>query len=393
MERQTTLTDLLTKVREIGPGIREYSHTTEAERRLSGPAYRAMRDAGLYRMWRPREYGGLEVDPKTGFRVSEEVARFDSAAGWNLQLSIAVDTFLAWIPNAGVEEILRDERVTLAGAFNPPGQAIAEDGGYRVTGRWPFLSGVHQAAACLVTAIAIENGQPVTNEQGMPVQLLTLIPQNEGSIPDSWHTLGMRGTGSHDFEVNGTLVPKQRTAPMMPLQHLEKPYDGALYRHSIWPAIAILATPALGAARSAIDELKELADQKTPSYSANPLKERHVAQAQLAQAEATLGAGRAYLYEVLDETWDWVNAGNTITMEQKLKMQLAATHAVQSSVQAVNLVRGAAGSSAMRAENPFERHFRDVNTISQHGFISASRYESVGKIMLGLESDWPWFPF
>src|SRR5262245_9970970 len=130
MEHNEACTDLLTTVREIGPHLRGQAGTAEVERRIAAPAFCAIAIAGLVALCRPRAYGGLEVEPETAFRVVEEVARFDSAAAWNLQISLGGDLFLAWLPQAGAAEILRDVQVTIAGAFNPPGEAIAEVGGY-----------------------------------------------------------------------------------------------------------------------------------------------------------------------------------------------------------------------------------------------------------------------
>ena len=121
MEDSNSLTTLLTKVRQIGPHLREHAGTAEGERKLAEPAFRAMQEADLFLMWRPRAYGGLEVAPTTGFRVVEEVARFDGAAAWNLQISMGGDMFLAWLPQAGAEEILSNPQTTIAvGWFRPP---------------------------------------------------------------------------------------------------------------------------------------------------------------------------------------------------------------------------------------------------------------------------------
>ena len=153
------------------------------------------------------------------------------------------------------------------------------------------------------------------------------------------------------------------------------------------------APPALGIARAAIDDLIALARTKTPSYTGAALGQRQVVQRQVAEAEATLGAGRAYLYATFQENWEAAVQGAEITLEQKLKMQLAASHTVVCAAKAVELVHAAAGTSSIRNEYKFQRYFRDVHTITQHAFASASRYESVGARMLGVESDWGFFAF
>jgi alkylation response protein AidB-like acyl-CoA dehydrogenase len=152
-----------------------------------------------------------------------------------------------------------------------------------------------------------------------------------------------------------------------------------------------LATVPLGIARAAIDDLLELAGRKTPAYLATPLRDRVTVQAAVGEAEATLGAGRAYLYEALREVWDKALEGHPIDMPGKMKLQLAASYAAAASAEAVDLVHTAAGTTGIREENRFQRHFRDVHTIVHHAYISAGRYESGGQYFLGVPIEWPFY--
>ena len=150
---------------------------------------------------------------------------------------------------------------------------------------------------------------------------------------------------------------------------------------------------AFGTTRAAIDELVELAGKKTPAYTLSPLRERPVAQSQVAEAEAKLGAARAYLYEAFQEFWSEAEQGHMLPQKQKDKILLASTHGIQAAAEAVDLVQKAAGTSGIRRERTFERHFRDVHVIAQHAFTSSSRFQSVGRSIFGLPSDWPFAPF
>ena len=179
----------------------------------------------------------------------------------------------------------------------------------------------------------------------------------------------------------------------MPLEKPGSAYEGPLYRLTIWPAIAALIPPALGIAHAAIAEAIELVTKKTPAYTTKTLKDRAVVQSQLARAEAALGAGRAYLYDVFEDAWEEAIAARPITMVLKAKMQLASTNAVLESAEAVDLIHDIVGASGIREEYGFAKHFRDIHVITQHGFINASKLESVGQIMLGLEPEWPFFSF
>lgn len=387
-----TVSSLVEGVRELEPLLQAHIADAEQERRLPAVVANAMRERGLYRMWRPKSLGGLEIDPMTAFRVFEEVSRLNSAAGWNLQLSCGLDPFGAWFSDEGAQEVFGNAEAILAGAFFPFRRAVPVNGGFRVTGQTPFVSGAHQCAWFFGLANIFDDGDtPRLAENGQPVTLITACPVRDAVILDTWRTLGMRGTGSHDVRMTEVFVPTRHAALLVPLQKPGSAYTGPLYRFTIWASIAALASVATGIARGAIDELLNLAARKTPSYGIKPLSDRSTVQMFIGQAEATLGAARAYLYEALAEVWGEALQGHTIDMTRKIKLQLAATHAADAAAQAVDLVHAAAGTTGIRDEHPFQRHFRDVHTITQHGYISASRYESVGQLLFGVPVEWPFF--
>jgi len=385
------LSSLLDAVRQIEPLIREHATDAERERRLPDAIANAMRERGLYRLWRPEAFGGLEVDPMTAFRVFEEISRIDSAAGWNLQLSAGVDVVGAWFNDEGAREIFGQREEIFAGSFFPPRRAVPIDGGYRVTGQTPFASGAYQARWLLGLAHIYEGDTPRLGQNGAPVTLMTMCPADDAVIVDTWHTLGMRGTGSHDVLMTDVFVPRRRTALLAPYEKPGSAYQGPLYKLTLWTAISALASVATGIARAAIDDLLNLAQRKTPSYTARPLRDRSNVQSLVGEAEATLGAGRAYLYEALREVWSEALQGHMIDMQGKMKLQLAATHAIAGAARAVDLVHAAVGTTGIRDEHPFQRHFRDVHTITQHAYISTSRYESGGQFFLGVPIDWPFY--
>ena len=388
----STRETLLNTVRALEPIIRQHADEAERERRLSTAVAVAMRDAGLYRMWRPKALGGLEVDPMTAFHVVEEIAWIDSAAAWNLQIANAIETFGGWFPESA-QEVFGDPEAIPAGAFNPVRQAVPCDGGYRVTGRTPFVSGAHQARWFIGLANIVDEGQPRLGPDGMPLQLMTVCRANEAQIIDNWNTLGMCGTGSHDVVMTDVFVPASRAVPFVPIETPGEAYRGPLYRLTIWPAIAALAPSATGIAGAAIKEFVEVAKKKVPAYVTKTLRDRGVVQSQIAQAEAKLEAARAYLYATFEELWAEAQAGRWITMQGKMKAQLATTHAILASAEAVDLVHAAVGASGIRQEQPFQKHFRDVHVITQHGFTNASKYESIGQWMMGLDPEWPFFAF
>jgi alkylation response protein AidB-like acyl-CoA dehydrogenase len=264
------------------------------------------------------------------------------------------------------------------------------DGGYRITGRWPFASGCQHATWFLGGALIYDGDEPRKGEDGASIQLLAAFPAADAEIVDTWHTMGMRGTGSHDIAIKDLLVPFHRVGTLAPVNTLPKAIDGPLCRLSLWLPVASLAAVALGNARAAIDALLTLGS-KQPAYTGATVATRPAAQMQLGQAEALLGAARAYLYDSVRTAWNVVSQGRFLTQSEKIMIQLAATHAVSSSAQTVDMVHQAAGTSAIRLEHPFERCFRDAHVITQHAFTSMNRFESAGKLLFGQETDWAFF--
>jgi alkylation response protein AidB-like acyl-CoA dehydrogenase len=388
-----TAASLMQAVGRVAPVIREYAAANERDRTLAPPVVDAMKAAGLFRMWTPRAFGGHELEPVSVMQVIEEVARLDSAAGWNLQLSTGIVPFFAWFPDDGVEEVWRESPDPIfGGTLFPPGRAIPVDGGYRVSGRWPFVSGCHNASWFMGPALIMDgHDRPRCGDDGNPVQIIIVYRAAEAEILDTWHTVGMRGTGSHDVTAKDVFVPGRRTAVLAPLEKPARGFEGPLYRLTIWTAVAALAAPALGIARAAIDALIDLGGRKTPNYMRSALRERPVVQSQAAQAEALLGAARAYLHASLREAWDGAAREEAVSLEQKIRIQLATSFAMQAAAQAVDLVHAAAGTSGIRLEQPFEKYFRDVHVLTQHAFASANRYESAGKLLFRLPTDWPFF--
>ena len=393
MDAQTvpSADELLGQIREIEPLIRSESATAEKKRRLSKSVADELRGLGCYRMFRPRERGGLGFDPVSAFRVVEELARIDSAAGWNVAIANASEPFGAWFSDETTAEVFGPADTTMAGAFNPPRKAVPVKGGYKLSGQTTFNSNCHAANWVLGLANIYDADEPRRGEDGIPETLITLFPMSDAEIIDNWETLGMRGTGSHDIRVENIFVPESRAVPFVPMETPSSAYSGPLHRTTVWPPVAINSVSAIGIAQAAIDAFIDLADIKTPAYTAKTLRDRSVVQLRVANAEAKLGAAKAFLYQTFDTAWQTAVGGSFLTMQQKGDCQLASSHVVMASAEAVDLIHSIAGSSAIRNEQSFQRYFRDCHVITQHAFVCESRLEAVGQIRMGLEPDWGFF--
>ena len=383
--------NLLDAVERIGPIITAHMDEAEERRQLSLPVLEAMTDAGLFRMMAPRSLGGLEVAPLTYAQVVEAVSRYDSTAGWSLCNPGAFAHGCSRLSDKGAEEILGPGvSGIISAAINPPIKAEVEEGGYRLTGRAPFVSNCHEASWFCVTANVFDGGGPRLRDDGKPALIRVYIPIESCRIIDTWSVMGMRGTGSDDVEVADVFVPSHMVTQMVPDSKLGSHYQGALYRFPIVGIVAANVGPVmLGIARNAINEVSALAQGKTPLTSKTLLRDKSSTQAKLAQAEAAIRSARALLFQTLTEMWGLTTSGETVSLEQRADLLLASANAVARSVDAVELMYNVAGSTGFYTKSPLERYFRDIQVLKQHGSVSEARFESVGQVFLGLKPDFP----
>ena len=390
-----TTQDLLAAVKSIQPLIEAHAAEAEANRQLSSVVYDAMYRANLFAMSAPRARGGLELHPVESMQVWEAIARIDSAAAWNLVMNQGIAAYAAWLPAEGADDLFSQGVPTIAGALFPSGQAIRVAGGWRVTGQVSFGSGCQNAQWLVMPMIEMANDQPKHNpETGQPSPFGVFFPKSDAKILDTWHTYGMRGSGSTDYAVQDLFVPEHLAAPVAPLRHPAPGFEGPLYR--IWPWSAIIGegTVLIGAAAAAVDAAVHLCRTKTAAYTSMPLREQQLVQFQVGKAKARVDAARDTLHRAATDAYDDVAQSNTtLSPEAKIRIQLATCFVAEACAEAVRLVNDAVGTSSIRIGQPFERHFRDVHVLLQHSDKSSPRYASAGRLMFGLENDWVWLSF
>ncbi len=375
---------LLAAVETIRPLLLADAQQAETERAPTAAVYQAMHDAGLFAMLAPRRYGGLELHLGECMRVWEAVARIDASAAWNLVMNQAIANYAAWLPEAGVRELFASGIPTVAGALHPAARARRVDGGWRITGQVPFGSGCHHAQWLAMPA----------QEPGSAGLFAAFFPRQSGTILDTWHTLGMRGTGSTDYRADDVFVPDHLTAPVGPLTNPAPGFEGPLYH--MWPLANILgeAVISVGIAASVVDAAIELCRNKTPAYQGTALNQQQLAQFLIGKAASRVEAARDTLSRAADEAYtDAENSGKSLSVTSKVRIQLAVSFAAEASAEASRMINDVVGTSSIRIGQPFERHFRDLHTLLQHSDKSSQRYASAGRLMLGLENDWVWLSF
>ncbi len=392
MSDATPIHTLLESIEKLRPLILEHAPSAEREKRLAQPVLEALREIGCFRMFRPKARGGLELRPSHEFRAAEALARIDSAAAWNVQISNSCELFGGWFPDEVTQDVFGCPDAIVAGAFNPHRRAVAVDDGYRVSGRTPFTSNCQGATWMIGLADVYDGEEMRLDAEGQPETLLTAVPAQQHRIVENWNTLGMAGTGSHDVELSDVFVPAERAAPFVPTPEPPRAYDNPLTPLSVWATVGSFASVALGIGQAAVDELTHLGS-KVPAYTERALRDRSTVQLRLAEAEGKVAAARALLHSAFDDAWEIVESNGKLDAAEKARCQLAGSHAVLAAAEAVRRVHSCVGTAGIRNEALFQKHFRDVHVITQHAFVAEARLEAVGQIMLGLEPDWGFFHF
>ncbi|HLY47297.1 MAG TPA: acyl-CoA dehydrogenase family protein [Stellaceae bacterium] len=373
--------ELFARVDKLAPVIAASADESERLRRLAPAAVETLSHAGLFRLWVPRSLGGAEVDAATLVRIVEAISRIDGAAGWCVTIASNSSLPAGYLPSAAARHIYGDDPLLVTGGTWPPlGQAVAVNGGYRVTGRWPFASGCHHTRWLEAGCRIIEDGTPRLEANGSPVVRILYLPASSCEILDTWDTSGLRGTGSHDFTAQDVFVPTDHTVSF----HEPPVEKGPLYAFPIivlsWTSIAAVS---LGIARHALDILTKVSQSKVAMRSQQALSQGSVVQIDLGRAEGLLRSGRALLHQTIDEAWQIVTAGKQLAVGDRAMLSLAATHATSSAIEAVDLACRAAGSASLYTNSKLERCQRDVRAAGTHIAVAYPNYELVGQALLG----------
>ena len=377
--------------RALAPRIRERAAEIEAARQLPRDLVMDLANAGLFKVAVSEAEGGLGADIITTLRVIEEVARADGSTGWCLAMGINTFRQSAQFEPDVRRKLFHSDAVGVsAGSANPRGRAVAVPGGYRVTGHWFFASGCMHSSVLHGACKVFDGDAPRLRPNGdQEVRIVYFCPKSLARIIDTWNVSGMRGTGSHDIEVDDVFVPEEHTFSAMDRRAR---VTGPMNRmHGFDLAGCGFCCVGLGVARAAIDAFVELASVKIPRSSSELLRERVMVQVQVGEAEALLRSGRALLFDVVEEMWETVLARELVTERQRSDLRMAMTHAGQSAARATHMVCVAAGTTSIFASSPLERYARDAEVVTRHNQLQFVNYEAVGRTMLGLESNSPLF--
>ena len=360
----------------------QWSSQFETERKLSADIAAEFANAGFFRMLVPKVYGGLQVHPLEFIEVLKLIAIGDGSAAWNVMIGSTTGLLSASLPEAGAMEIYAaNPQVLTVGVTAPSGRAERKSGGFSVTGRWPFGSGCQNAQWISGGCFVYENGEPVLDLKGQPEVRFMMFPAEQVEIEDTWDVVGLRGTGSHHFNVSEVFVPDQHTVISGSRASVSEP----LYQFPLLGLLALgVASVALGTGYRALEEFIQLASNKQPTGGSRKLAERAAVQSCVARSTADLRSAEALMKEAVVNAWCFAERGERLSAELKSSLRLAAVNGTHSAVAAVDRLFEAAGGSAIYSESVLQRCFRDVHVTTQHIMVAKPIYEVVGRVQLGL---------
>lgn len=368
------------RVEAVADLIESHRATADEQRFTSTEVMDALRAAGFHRMTASREFGGGQVAISTASAVLQALSRHDGSLGWQLAVQGAVSRVSDYLPEPTSRKLFKDHTGLVIGGVNPSGAAEAVEGGYLLSGRWGNGSGYRHADWLVTTAFVTQGGQRRVGPDGVPEIRMLFVPKSETRMHDTWRTLGMRGTGSDDFEVPGTFVATEYTVSnadlfLPPPARPSRAYPVSYYDFGIGAAAVTL-----GIAQDALASFKELALAKTPAASGTTLAGSHTAQEKLARLEMRIRLAEVLLADTIGEmTAHGEDGGQGLSALVRITSATVAEHAVE----AVDGLYRLAGSSSMFTRSRLEKCFRDVNSAAKHITVSSSHFETVGQYLLG----------
>ncbi|MFT7598668.1 MAG: alkylation response protein AidB-like acyl-CoA dehydrogenase [Acidimicrobiales bacterium] len=349
----------------------------EDEYALPADSFEALYDAGLFWLKLPTALGGAEADPLIQIEVIAALAQIDAAAAWSVMIgSQSTGLPAAWLPDDALNVVFGDSRTPVAaGSLMPSGTADRVAGGYRVTGRWSFASGIQHCE--WVNATVRFEDDP---DGGLPSFRRVVVPTAEVEIHNNWDAVGLKGSGSCDFSIHDQFVPESFSWGFTDPPRR----GGSLYLLGLPGYVAYEhAALALGIARGALDTVVDRAAGKARGFEGSVVGDRPAFQRDLGRMDMQLGAVRAMTFEVFEAVWSGLGPGVGPKPHQQARMRSAASLATEVGLDVVGRLFRYSGGEAVYASSEIQRRWRDLSTAGQHFLVSESSYENHGKFLLG----------
>jgi indole-3-acetate monooxygenase len=382
----------LERARALGPLLDASAAEIEESRDIPAPVFERLVADDMFRMLLPEAYGGAAIEPMALVQVMEEIGRHDASTAWCLGQNNVSTLVAAYMEPSLARAVFDGPRAIVA--WGPgPASARAVDGGYRLTGRFDFASGSRHATWMGAHVPVTEaDGSRRLAADGSPGVFTLLFPKDSVRIEDTWHVLGLKGTGSDTYHLDDLFVPESHAIPRS--RTVKPRVQGKLNVFTQSPLYASsFAGIALGIARATLDAFVASVAGSTPRGAKKTRGDNNVVQATVGLGEARVRSARMFLLGTLEQVWGTIEPGDQLTQEQYVALRMATTWAIQQARETVSQLYVGAGAMAIFASRPFERRFRDIHTLSQQIQGHAAHFETIGHVLLGGEPDRPLFTF
>ena len=377
-DREALRRHLLDAIARIRPILEADAEDNDAGERLSWPSVVALYREGLLSLKVPRELGGPEVDPQLYLELCDELCYINPSAGWCAFINSTSAALLgAFLPDAGAERVFPSGRMPIAsGALIPRGVATPVEGGWRVSGQWPFASGSAHSSWLLAGFRIVRDGTPG------PEHMVMAAAIEDVQFVDNWQVMGLKGTGSRDFVVTDHFVAEDMAFDLLTTDPRK---GGPMF----WLGRPGFVTPdhaafALGVARRALDEIAMQAGSYQRGYLTSPIAQRGALQHDLGKCDQQLRAARALCREALDEAWEFCMRHERPDLERQLRLRGACAYATDVACQVTTTAFRYGGGNAIYNDRVLQRCMRDINAAAQHFMVNTSAYDNLGQFRLGM---------
>ncbi len=361
----------LAALETLAPMVAARRDDFDRDRRLPDDLFESMSAAGLFRLFLPRSLGGPELSPFDFMTVVESASELDGSVGWIVGNGGGMSRMAAVLPEPVARDIFGPSNAFVVSATGAVGTLTPVEGGYRLTGRWPFGSGAHHGSHFM--GLATAPGGPVT---------CCYVGRKDVTVEDTWRTSGLRGTGSCHFSVDDVFVPDAWTHPFV---GATPRVDGVTYR--LPPVSAFgwtVATVPLGIAEGAIRSFVEVAAGKGRGEGAPLLRTRETIQAMVGRLRAMHGAARAFLIQSMTDLMAAQDVGGDHLDRARARLRTSYAHAAETAIQIAQTLQLELGALSIFETFPLERATRDINAAAKHIAMNPNLYALAGRLELGL---------
>ena len=368
---------------ELAEKVAANADQIDIDRQIPTELTDELADKGFFRLLLPKSLGGAQLAHSDFLKILEIFAAEDGSTAWCINQNNVFSTNSLRMPLGIAEEIYAEARAVVTnGPPDSSARAVPCDGGYKLSGRWNFSSGITHASWIAALAPVLPADQEPSAVFVRESGRVMLIPKNDVKFVDFWPVHGLRGTASFSFEVEDLFIPEERT--YSPTNQPRE--DGPVYGIPITLLFASgFSTVALGIAQASLGTAMDLAEIKIPGRASRLLQDEPTTQRIIGEAQAIWHSAKAFLREAHASVWESAAANKPLTVEQRIKLRLAATFGIRKSKEIVETAYELCGSNAILDTNPIQRQFQDIHVVSQHIQGRATHFETAGQFFMGLD--------